>query len=97
MTTLHTLNSGPHSTAYADCLQLIGDGDTVLLLGDGVYCAAASTASCAELTACGATLYVLSDHARARGVNIPSPPFTGISISGFAELTERCHKQLAWY
>ena len=32
---LHTLNASPASSAFADCLRLLRNGDAVLLGGDG--------------------------------------------------------------
>lgn len=94
---LHTLNCGPGSHAYTDCLRLLAEGDALLLLGDGVYCAAPETQASAALAASGASLYVLADHALARGLDGPTASFTAIDMARFVELTEQCAKQLAWY
>jgi len=38
MATLHTLNRGPsHANCLSDCLSSMADGDTLLLIEDGVY------------------------------------------------------------
>ncbi|WP_409526454.1 sulfurtransferase complex subunit TusB [Nitrincola sp. MINF-07-Sa-05] len=38
MPTLHTLNRGPsHASCLTDCLSAMTDGDTLLLIEDGVY------------------------------------------------------------
>lgn len=42
MATLHIINSPPDSGALARCLYAATPGDTVLLIGNGVYCAAAA-------------------------------------------------------
>lgn len=38
MPTLHTLNRGPsYANCLSDCLSTMADGDTLLLIEDGVY------------------------------------------------------------
>jgi tRNA 2-thiouridine synthesizing protein B len=94
---LHTLNSGPSSTAYADCLRLLGADDALLLTGDGTYCAAADTRAGAAIAASGAAVYYLAEHAAARGVAATDTRFTAIDIDRFVALTEQFPKQLAWF
>lgn len=94
---LHTLNNGPSSAAYADCVRLLGPDDALLLTGDGIYCAVADTPACAGIAASRAAVYYLAGHAAARGVAAVDPRFTAIDIARFVELTEQFPKQLAWY
>lgn len=94
---LHTLNSGPYSAAYTDCLRLLEPNDALLLTGDGTYCAVVDTDACAVLSASGAAVYYLADHAAARGIAAADARFTAIDFDRFVELTEQFPKQLAWF
>lgn len=95
--TLHTLNASPSSAAFAECMQFISPGDTLLLLGDGVYAALCDTPASAELLTSGALLYVLRDDATAAGIVSRIVNATVIDIAGFVELTENHSRQMAWY
>lgn len=94
---LHTLNAAPSSAAFADCLRLVAPGDSLLLLGDGVYGALAGSVGGQALRDCGASLYLLREDAVAAGVTDRVDGATLIDMDGFVELTERCARQLAWY
>jgi len=92
---LHTLNASPGSRFFIDCLATAANGDTVLLLGDGIYGALPSSAACELLRACPAEVLILDDDARAAGVT--SPEFRTVDMEEFVTLTERYARQLAWY
>ena len=94
---LHTLNAAPSSSAFADCLKTIAEGDAVLLMGDGVYAAIAQTEASRVLEATEATLYVLADDAMTAGVLNVSAAVSSIDIAGFVALTETFPRQQAWY
>lgn len=94
---LHTLNASPSSSAFADCLQLLGPGDAIVLMGDGVYGALGGTQAAAGLEASGAELYLLRPDTSAAGVQPPEDCFQIIDFEGLVVLTERFERQLAWY
>lgn len=95
---LHTLNAAPESGTFGQCLQQLGSGDALLLMGNGVYAALSGAPSAAELAGTGASLYILADDARASGV-LPwlSTGFNTVDYAGFVELSEQYPRQLAWY
>ncbi len=94
---LHTLNASPASAAFIDCLRLLGNGDELLLMGDGVYAALADTESCEALVDRGAPVYLLDSDVDAAGIGKSLGTGTVIDMAGFVELTERFERQLAWY
>jgi tRNA 2-thiouridine synthesizing protein B len=94
---LHTLNATPDSPAFADCLRVAAAGDTILLLGNGVYGAIADTAACEQLRATGASIEVLRQDAAAAGVLERVQGATLIDMDDFVALSERYPRQLAWY
>jgi tRNA 2-thiouridine synthesizing protein B len=94
---LHTLNASPSSRAFAECLRLLVPGDSLLLLGDGVYAALAGTPSRAQLEASGADLKVLYPDAAAAGILAQLGDVQTVDMAGFVALSERCPRQLAWY
>ncbi len=94
---LHTLNSGPSSAAFADCLRMLAPGDALVLLGDGAYCAVAGTPALEQLAASDAAVYVLTEHASARGCRVSGEAVSAIDMSRFVELSEQFPRQLAWY
>ena len=96
-TVLHTLNAGPSSSALTDCLRLLAPGSALLLTGDGAYCARAGTEACQALLGSGAELYVLAEHAAARGVAPTAEGISAIDMDAFVALTEQYPRQLAWY
>jgi sulfur relay protein TusB/DsrH len=94
---LHTLNASPASRAFAECLQLVAPGDSILLLGAGVYAAVAGTAARAQLEATGAHLHVLEQDAAAAGILQRLGGTDALDMAGFVALSERCPRQLAWF
>lgn len=102
MSTLHLLFSPPTAgTALADCLRAASDGDTVLLLQDGVYAAVArATAPAAllrEAVGSGVTVAALAPDVAARGIG--AGLHAGIELvddDGFVELTEQYPRTLSW-
>jgi tRNA 2-thiouridine synthesizing protein B len=94
---LHTLAAAPTSAAFNDCLRLVAPGDTLLLLGDGVYTALQGTAARAGLEASGADVYLLHEDASAAGVLDRLGGLPTIDMDGFVALTEQFSQQLAWY
>ena len=94
---LHTLNASPSSSAFYDCVKVVHAGDAVVLMGDGVYAALEKTKECDALLARGAELYLLIPDALAAGIDKPAVRFKRIDMDGFVTLTERFHRQQAWY
>ena len=94
---LHTLNASPASPAFHDCLRVVAPGDSLLLLGDGVYAALPGTDACSALQACGADIYLLSPDARAAGLDKLVGVGTTVDMNEFVALSERFPRQQAWY
>ena len=94
---LHTLSAPPRTAAFDDCLATAGAGDTIVLLGDGVYAALPGSAALLRLLDHGARICVLAADARALGVTGLPPAITAIDMAGLVALTETCPRQLAWY
>ena len=94
---LHTLNVMPGSSAFSDCLRCAASGDAILLLGEGVYAALATSEACLLLQQCPARVLVLGADRQAAGMPESTLAFPTIDIDGFAALTEYYPRQLAWY
>lgn len=94
---LHTLNALPGGPAFQDCLRLLRETDSLLLLGDGVYALRPGTAAADALARSGAELFVLRQDALAAGLDPDACAATAIDMAGFVELTERHTRQLAWF
>ncbi|PLW82163.1 sulfurtransferase complex subunit TusB [Kineobactrum sediminis] len=95
---LHTLNKAPGHNAFSDCIERLAADDALVLLGDGVYAALATTAAASRLAASGATIYVLRTDALAAGVATRlMSEATVIDDAGFVALTEHWPQQMAWH
>ena len=95
---LHTLSASPASPAFGDCIRLLGEGDALLLLGDGVYAALCETAPCKHLMNTGADLYVLEPDAAAAGIlNLMEDKVKLVDFNAFVDLSEEFTRQQAWY
>lgn len=94
----HSLNSAPDSAAFFDCCRMIGAGDALILLGDGVYAGLQNTTACARILTTGVELYVLEVDASAAGIlQSLDERASVVCFDGFASLSERFTKQQAWY
>lgn len=80
----------------ADCLRVVAAGDTIVLLGDGVYASIGGSAACDALLACGAKLCVLQPDAHAAGVTAHAS-FKDVDMDAFVALSEQYPRQQAWY
>lgn len=70
--TLHTVNKNHPADALANCLQVAGPDDAVVLIENGVYNAVQNTVGSALLLAAiekNIPLYLLITDAKARGVS----------------------------
>ena len=95
---LHTLNSSPDYPAFSDCARLLGEGDALLLLGDGVYAALSGTAPCDQLLNSGADLYALEPDAAAAGIlSLMDNKVRLVDFDAFVALSEEFTRQQAWY
>ena len=95
---LHTLNAGPDTGAFAQCLRTAAGGDAILLTGNGVYASIHNTTACSLLLESGAEVYVLNSDALAAGIRPKvCEQATLIDYDGFVALSERFARQLAWY
>ena len=94
---MHTLNASPSGAAFSDCLRLITEADSLLLLGDAVYGAINGSRARQALDNSGAAIFVLRDDAILAGVATQLQGATLVDMDGFVELTEKYPRQLAWY
>ena len=92
---LHTLNAIPGSNAFSDCLRLASAGDTIVLLGNGVY-GLMPAENLERLNAVGADLFVLATDADAAGIACP-PEVQKIDYDALVTLSERYPRQLGWF
>lgn len=104
--TLHTLNKTQSvSLLNSQLSQCMSAGDAVILIEDGVYqCMSLSNTSNISnqehWSDKAASIYVLSDDARARGIPIESikhPKIIFISYQEFVTLTLKHNKVVSWY
>ncbi|NOX39367.1 MAG: sulfurtransferase complex subunit TusB [Alphaproteobacteria bacterium] len=101
MSTLHTVNKSPFATnALASCLNHAKDGDTILLIEDGVYGAATGTTLADTVTAkVGAlSICVLSGDISARGIDQKRliKGVTSVDYTGFVKLAASHDRSQAW-
>jgi tRNA 2-thiouridine synthesizing protein B len=76
----------------------LGEGDALLLLGDGVYAALAGTAPFDQLVNTGADLYVLESDAAAAGIlSLMDNTVRLVDFDAFVALSEEFTRQQAWY
>lgn len=96
--TLHTLNKTPHeSNALQDCLAALSDGDALLLIENGVYCAMPAHAELFTRLPGGVQCYLLQADVQARGLNDLNPEFRGIDYDDFVTLSCRYEKVVSWF
>lgn len=95
---LYTVNRSPLSSdSLRTCLAVAAPGDPVLLYEDGVYAAAAGTASAAwmcEALACR-PIYALEADLRARGLANLLDGIQVVDYNGFVTLVE-AHNVVPW-
>ncbi len=101
MGTLHTVNKSPFATgALLSCIAHAKDGDTVLMIEDGVYGASSGTSVSDALAArSGAvTLCVLGPDFAARGLDSARllGGVTSVDYAGFVDLAAKSDRTQAW-
>lgn len=95
MSVLHTVNK---AAVLDGCLRLLGPGDALLLIEDGVYAAVDNPQNRDLWQSLPDTVerYVLENDVRARGVEQGSS-FTAVGDAGFVDLVCRHDKTLNWF
>ena len=76
------------ASALDACLRYVGPDDAVLLLGDGVYAAAAARETKAVVAA-------IEDDATARGIQL-EPPVKAVGYDGFVDLVVAHDASVTW-
>jgi tRNA 2-thiouridine synthesizing protein B len=94
---LHTLNAGPDTNSFVDCLRSAQQGDAIVLLGEGVYCALDNSAARKALDECPARLLALVSDVNAAGITNRTSGLRLIDMDAFVALSEFYPRQLAWY
>lgn len=97
---LHIVNKSPAmTTSLASCLRLARDGQTLLLIEDGVYAATAAMAASSGVAAAASRLkvYVLQPDAEARGVaSRLIDGVTAVDYAGFVDLVAEHSTNQSW-
>lgn len=93
MTTLHTINCTPSNRdCWQDCLNAISDGDTLLMIENGVY----GAMSKADFWPDNVQIAALEGDLKARGLSAPASVET-ISMQAFVELSVQHSKVVSWF
>ncbi|WP_456386521.1 sulfurtransferase complex subunit TusB [Profundibacter sp.] len=101
MATLHTVNKSPFSTqTLLSCLGHAKAGDTILMIEDGVYGAAAGTGLSDAMAAMAGniTLAVLAPDMKARGIDEGRlmDGVKTVDYAGFVELAATTDRTQNW-
>ncbi len=99
MGTLHTVNKSPFQTnTLQSCLSHVKDGDTVLLIEDGVYGAMSGTSVSDAVKATGAKVCVLGPDFAARGIDAGRTieGVETVDYEGFVDLAAASDRVQAW-
>jgi len=101
MSTLHTVNKSPFSTqSLLSCLSHAKDGDSILMIEDGIYGAAKGTGLTDAMTArLGAvSLYVLNPDLEARGLDASRliDGIKGVDYAGFVDMAASHDRVQSW-
>jgi tRNA 2-thiouridine synthesizing protein B len=96
MSTLHVLSHSPFGDdRLSSCLRVIGAHDALLLSGDAAYALQPGTAPFNALNARGLKLFVLTEDAQARALNVPDWA-RAIDYPAFVELSIHYDKVNSW-
>ena len=95
---LHTLNKSPDHPALNRCAGFISDGDCLILIEDGVYCAATNDSSTLNnLLLRQIPVFCLQADVEARGLlNRLNPAVQLIDYEGFVTLSTEQTKSKRW-
>jgi tRNA 2-thiouridine synthesizing protein B len=97
MSMLHLVNKSPYERNSLDtCVGYVKDGDTLLLIEDGVYAAAKAGQASAKLA--GLDVAVLGPDLAARGIGEDklADGVTVVDYAGFVDLVEAKDKVQSW-
>jgi len=90
---LHTISAVPGDSCIQQCLQVLAQGDALLLLGDGVYAGMQGT-----LTDVPCPIYALAEDLSLTGIKARlDNSIQTISMGEFVALTVKAQSQVAWY
>ncbi len=94
MSTLHIVNQTVASEAVKTCLSLALDGDSILLIEDGVY----ACSQLSKLDLKGLTLYALREDLLARGLSETalSDDIKMASYADFVDLVCSHQRSVSW-
>jgi tRNA 2-thiouridine synthesizing protein B len=98
--TLHIFSVSPTKTPLlTQCCSALGDGDALLLLGEGVHAAAEGSEAARHLETlpAGISLLVLDEDCRARGLKEISARVTMVDYSGFVLLACEHARSVSWF
>ncbi len=88
MSILHTVNKSPfQKNDLSACLARANDGDTVLLIEDGVYGAIAGTKAAKNIAGSGITVCALGADLAARGI-AEGKITDGVKVVGYDDFVE---------
>lgn len=94
---LHTLMTSPFRCDIAALLRLLGDGDDVLLLQDGVIAALEGNPALEALLNAPISLYVLQEDVEARGLSAQiSTNVVSVGYTNFVALVVKNPQQMTW-
>lgn len=99
MGTLHTVNKSPFRvTSLQSCLAHVKDGDTVLLIEDGVLGAMKNTPFSDAVATSAARIYVLGPDQAARGIAASHilEGVENVDYDGFVDLAAESDRVQAW-
>jgi len=100
--TLHTLNKTDNAVSLnLQLSECIREGDSVVLIEDGVYqCLTLGTQTANHWAESALKIYVLRPDAEARGIQIDEiqqPKIALIDYQDFVQLTLKYKKVVSWY
>lgn len=94
---LFTLAKSPQQCDLAALIRLIGEGDALLLMQDGVIAALENGPAQSHISSLTCPVYVLLEDLEARGLaGQISHNLTRVDYTGFVDLTEKHRQHIAW-
>ncbi|WP_137702290.1 sulfurtransferase complex subunit TusB [Marimonas lutisalis] len=101
MATLHTVNKSPFANqSLLSCLNHVKDGDSVLMIEDGVYggLAGSGLSDAVAAKAGSVQVFVLQEDLEARGIDAGRliDGVTAVGYDGFVNLVAETDRTQAW-
>ncbi len=94
MTTLHTLRQSAFATNdFTQCIQVLNDADFIVFTDDGCY---NLTHPCIRQVSEQVKLMVITEHAKARAIDIAGTKATAIMMNDLVELTFQADRVITW-